>query len=84
MPNCAACGKSIPYRDMQSKRGPFGGHGSDDIIAAMGADMSAATSAWKCDRCGDWICNDCVCSLVVGHQAGGIQHSNCGGTFRSP
>ena len=88
MATCAACGEHIPADEMTSRKGVLDimGIGSDDDnpLANVARAMGAATQAWKCDTCGDWICNACVCRTVTSSGAGQIRHSNCGGMFRAP
>jgi hypothetical protein len=88
MAACAACGKYIPADEMTSRRGVLDivgiGASDDNPLANMARAMGAATQAWKCDTCGDWICNACVCRTVTSSGAGQIRHSNCKGMFRPP
>jgi hypothetical protein len=60
------------------------GDSDDNPVANIYRSMCGATQAWKCDTCGEWICNSCVCQTVTAGQAGQIRHSNCGGMFRAP
>ena len=88
MATCAVCGKIIPAGEMSSSKGLLNvlGIGSDDDneFANIARSMGAVTQAWKCDTCGAWICNACVCQTVTSSGAGQIRHSNCGGMFRPP
>jgi len=88
MPKCGLCGKSIPPKEMESRKDAL------DLLGASNSGSSpldelyrsaiGATQAWKCDRCGEWICNACVTNTVITRQTGQIQHSGCGGMFRAP
>ena len=73
---------------MTSARGMMDMMGIGDSDAGLAAQMAramgAVTKAWKCDTCGEWICNECVCSGVTSGSIDQIQHSNCGGMFRAP
>ena len=88
MASCAACGKHIPADEMTSRKGALdimGTRDSDDgPLANMSRAMGSASQAWKCDTCGEWICNSCVCQTVTSSGVGQIRHSNCGGMFRAP
>ena len=88
MATCAKCGKLIPSDEMTSRKGVMDILGvkdsENDPLSNMFRSMSASTQAWKCDTCGDWICNSCVCQAVISSGAGQIRHSNCGGMFKAP
>jgi len=90
MATCAACGKGIPASEMTSgsmymvSRMMGFGSGDTSPAANLVRNMGSATRAWKCDTCGEWICNACACRTVTSSGAGNIRHSNCGGMFRAP
>lgn len=49
----------------------------------MGA-MNAATTAWSCSSCREWICNSCVCKVAMGTGNQYHPHQGCGGMFKPP
>jgi hypothetical protein len=87
MAACATCGKYIPADEMTSRRGVLDimgiGASDDNPLADMARAMGAATQAWKCNACGEWICNACVCQTVTSSGAGQIRHSSCKGDWIS-
>ena len=91
MAKCALCGKQIPAEEMESRKGVLGilgvgesGEFRDSPLDDLYRSIVGATQAWKCERCGEWICNSCVTTTIIKHQAGAIRHSHCGGMFRAP
>lgn len=88
MAKCALCGKQIPAEEMESRKEVLDllgvGKGEPSPLDDIFRGISSATQAWKCDGCGQWLCNSCVTTTVIKHQASAIRHSNCGGMFRAP
>lgn len=88
MTKCAKCGKTIAAEEMESRKGVLDtlgvSSGDSSPLDDMFRTMISATQAWKCNRCGQWICNSCVTNSIITHKASSIQHSNCGGIFRAP
>jgi len=90
---CTLCSKQIPEFEMTSRKDIFEtlgvGDADDSPIDNLFRSMGSATQAWKCNRCGKWICNACVCNIVIkqgGNQqnVGQIEHLGCGGMFKAP
>ena len=85
---CILCSKQIPADEMTTRQGFSDlmgtGDSDDDPNAKMARLLHAATHAWKCDTCSEWICNACVCLTGTSTGASQIQHSKCGGMFRAP
>jgi hypothetical protein len=46
--------------------------------------LSSAMEAWRCDRCGRWICNECILPFVIKSRARKMRHRDCGGIFKAP
>ncbi|WKX11568.1 hypothetical protein [Streptomyces sp. NL15-2K] len=56
----------------------------DDPLEEHTRNLLSATEAWQCDRCGRWICNDCILPLVIRSRARRMRHRGCGGVFKAP
>ena len=83
--NCGRCGRVVPPDQMESKY--------DAIARGMGAlgplddqirGVASAIEAWRCARCGRWICNDCILPFVIRSRARKMRHRSCGGIFLAP
>lgn len=79
MPTCSLCSETIGRDQLDSSsRGVLRHLGLGDLP------VTNVFSAVQCDRCGIWLCNDCISRKVPKLGSGELRHSGCGGTFRSP
>jgi len=83
MSKCSQCGSEIPEDDMAGAgdmRNMFKAFGrANNPINDM---LIGLANAWKCDRCGDWLCTECTPKNPRGVRE--APHPECGGTFRAP
>lgn len=77
MPTCGSCGKAIPEKQMQ--HGVLG-----DVAMPRTVPNLMEELAMRCNRCGEWICNECAVKTAQSAGAGAIQHQPCGGMFETP
>jgi hypothetical protein len=73
MVTCGFCGKGVPEQQMQ---------GGLPGIKFM--PMLLYNEAMKCDRCGVWMCAECVSNKAAESMGGPIRHPTCGGMFLRP
>lgn len=82
---CGRCGRRVPPDQTKSRY--------DAIVTELGAvgqldeqarNVASAMEAWKCDRCGRWICNECILPFVIRSRARKMRHKTCGGIFLAP
>jgi hypothetical protein len=90
---CSMCRKQIDESEMTSRSNVLDILGVNDVdespLDNLFRSFTSATQAWKCSRCGEWICNSCVCNTVIAQdakqeRADRVEHSSCGGMFRAP
>jgi hypothetical protein len=94
--DCAICARVVPPRQMASGieavRAELGievdeqerlDEADTRLDQTVHATLSA-TQAWQCDRCGRWICNDCILPFVLKSHGRRMRHRTCGGVFKAP
>ncbi len=90
--SCCICGKII-YEDEEINKQKS----LSPLARALGPELSRdwinnvfcpdimTGVAMRCNRCGEWVCSDCIERRTLDQgMAGMIQHTNCGGMFVKP